>query len=130
MIDIKDKEQIKKIVREVLTEDEKELKLNLIERIVRVEEGIKNLSEQIKLILETTNKRFDDLSTQIKLVLETTNKRFDDVNNRFDDVNNRFDDVNNRFDDINKRFDRQTWLITAGFAFLSILITLITIFAK
>ncbi len=91
MIDIKDKEQIKKIVREVLTEDEKELKLNLIERIVRVEEGIKNISEQIKLILETTNKRFDD---------------------------------------VNKRFDRQTWLITAGFAFLSILLTLITIFAK
>ncbi len=91
MIDIKDKEQIKKIVREVLTEDEKELKLNLIERIVRVEEGIKNLNEQIKLILETTNKRFDD---------------------------------------VNKRFDRQTWLITAGFAFLSILLTLITIFAK
>ncbi len=89
MIDIKDKEQIKKIVREVLTEDEKEIKLNLIERIVRVEEGIKSLGEQIKLILETTNKRFDD--------------------------------VNNRFDDINKRFNRQTWLITAGFAFLSIL---------
>ena len=105
MIDIKDKEQIKKIVREVLTEDEKELKLNLIERIVRVEEGIKSLSEQIKLIVETTNKWFDD-------------------------VNKRFDDVNNRFDDINKRFNRQTWLITAGFAFLSILITLITIFAK
>ena len=98
MIDIKDKEQIKKIVREVLTEDEKELKLNLIERIVRVEEGIKSLSEQIKLIVETTNKRFDD--------------------------------VNNRFDDINKRFNRQTWLFIAGFAFLSILITLITIFAK
>ena len=91
MIDIKDKEQIKKIVREVLTEDEKELKLNLIERIVRVEEGIKSLGEQIKLILETTNKRFDD---------------------------------------VNKRFDRQTWLITAGFAFLSILLILITIFAK
>ena len=98
MIDIKDKEQIKKIVREVLTEDEKELKLNLIERIVRVEEGIKSLNEQIKLILETTNKRFDD--------------------------------INKRFDDVNKRFDRQTWLITAGFAFLSILLTLITIFAK
>ncbi len=97
MIDI-NKEQIKKIVREVLMEDEKEIKLNLIERIVRVEEGIKRLSEQIKLILETTNKRFDD--------------------------------VNKRFDDVNKRFDRQTWLITAGFAFLSILLTLITIFAK
>ena len=105
MIDIKDKEQIKKIVREVLTEDEKEIKLNLIERIVRVEEGIKSLGEQIKLILETTNKRFDD-------------------------VNKRFDDVNKRFDDVNKRFNRQTWLITAGFAFLSILLTLITIFAK
>jgi len=98
MIDIKNKEQIKKIVREVLKEDEKEIKLNLIERIVRVEEGIKYLSEQIKLILETTNKRFDD--------------------------------VNKRFDDVNKRFDRQTWLITAGFAFLSILLTLITIYAK
>ena len=84
MIDIKDKEQLIKIVREVLKEDENEIKLNLIERIVRVEEGIKSLSEQIKLFIETTN----------------------------------------------KRFDRQTRLITARFAFLSILITLITIFAK
>ena len=109
MIDIKDKEQIKEIVREVLREDEKEIKLNLIERIVRVEEGIKSLGEQIKLIVETTNKRFEELNNQIKLVLETTNKRFDDIN---------------------KRFDRLTWLITAGFAFLSILLTLITIFAK
>ena len=123
MIDIKDKEQIKEIVREVLREDEKEIKLNLIERIVRVEEGIKSLGEQIKLIVETTNKRFEELSNQIKLVLETTNKRFDDINKRFDDNNKRFDDIN-------KRFDRLTWLITAGFAFLSILLTLITIFAK
>jgi len=116
MIDIRDKEQIKEIVREVLREDEKEIKLNLIERIVRVEEGIKSLGEQIKLIVETTNKRFEELNNQIKLVLETTNKRFDDNNKRFDDIN--------------KRFDRLTWLITAGFAFLSILLTLITIFAK
>ena len=91
MLDVKDKEQIKEIVREMLREDDHEKKLSLIERIVRVEEGIKNLSEQIKLIIDTTNKRFND---------------------------------------INKRFDRQTWLITAGFAFLSILLTLITIFVK
>ncbi len=84
MLDVKDKEQIKEIVREMLREDDQEKKLSLIERIVRVEEGIKNLSEQIKLIMDTTN----------------------------------------------KRFDRQTWLITAGFAFLSILLTLITIFVK
>ena len=98
MIDIKDKEQIKEIVREVLREDEQEIKLSLIERIVRVEEGIKSISDQIKLVIETTNKRFDD--------------------------------VNKRFDDVNKRFDRQTLLITAGFAFLSILLTLITIFLR
>ena len=91
MIDIKDKEQIKEIVREVLREDEQEIKLSLIERIVRVEEGIKSISDQIKLVIETTNKRFDD---------------------------------------VNKRFDRQTLLITAGFAFLSILLTLITIFLR
>ena len=91
MLDVKDKEQIKEIVREILREDDQGKKLSLIERIVRVEEGIKNLSEQIKLIIDTTNKRFDD---------------------------------------VNKRFDRQTWLITAGFAFLSILLTLITIFVK
>ena len=91
MLDVKDKEQIKEIVREILREDDQEKKLSLIERIVRVEEGIKNLSEQIKLIIDTTNKRFDD---------------------------------------VNKRFDRQTWLITAGFAFLSILLILITIFVQ
>ena len=50
MLDVKDKEQIKEIVREILREDDQEKKLSLIERIVRVEEGIKNLSEQIKLI--------------------------------------------------------------------------------
>ena len=98
MLDVKDKEQIKEIARKMLREDDQWKKLSLIERIVRVEEGIKNLSEQIKLIIDTTNKRFDD--------------------------------VNKRFDDVNKRFDRQTWLITAGFAFLSILLTLITIFVK
>ncbi len=57
MLDVKDKEQIKEIARKMLREDDQWKKLSLIERIVRVEEGIKNLSEQIKLIIDTTNKR-------------------------------------------------------------------------
>jgi len=45
----------------------------IVERLTRVEEGIKALQQQIA----DTNKRIDDLK-------ESTNARFDDMNRRFD----------------------------------------------
>jgi len=55
----------------------------------------KSFKEEIKLMIEATNKRFDDmnkrLKDEIKLVIEVTNKRFEDMNKRFEDMNKRFD---------------------------------------
>lgn len=48
------------------------LKLSIEERLIRVEEGQKNLE-----------KRFDDLTLQM-------NNCFNDMNNRFDDINSKF----------------------------------------
>ena len=69
-IDI-EKEKIRGIVRDVLRE-EGYAPIELLERIIRLEEGQ-------KIIIEIMNARF-----------ELIDKRFDDVNNRFDDINNRF----------------------------------------
>jgi len=54
----------------------------LLERLTRLEEGQRALSQ-----------RFDDLK-------QGTNQRFDDMNRRFDDMNRRFDDMNRRFDQV------------------------------
>lgn len=59
----------------------------IIERLVRLEEG------QVSL-----NKRLDDLIVSI-------NSRFDDVNKRFDDVNKRIDGLEKRMDGLEKRID-------------------------
>ena len=69
----------------------------IIERLIRLEEGQKALNQRI-------DERFADVNQRIDDVNENLSKRIDDVNenlsNRIDDVNNRIDDVNNRIDDI------------------------------
>ena len=79
-------------------------KMDLLERIIRLEEG------------------------QIRIE-EKMDTRFDDMNKRFDDMNKRFDDFNKRFEDMNKRFNTFLWIVSAGFAFLSLLIVLLKLFS-
>ena len=70
----------------------------LTERIVRVEEAIKNLNLLMDKRFEAMEKRFEDM-----------NKRFEDMNKRFEDLihlmDKRFEDMNKRFEDMNKRFE-------------------------
>ena len=70
----------------------------LTERIVRVEEAIKNLNLLMEKRFEAMDKRFEDM-----------NKRFEDMNKRFEDLihlmDKRFEDMNKRFEDMNKRFE-------------------------
>ncbi|MHA1262885.1 MAG: hypothetical protein ACTSSA_12475 [Candidatus Freyarchaeota archaeon] len=51
--------------------------------------------EDIKLLVELINKRFEDMNKRFEELIHFTDKRFEDMNNRFEDMNNRFEDMNN-----------------------------------
>ncbi len=72
----------------------------LLERMVRVEEGIKNQIEITRQGFENMEKRFVE---------------------RFEAVDKRFEDMQHYMD---KRFNVQTWIISAGFAMMTILMSL------
>ena len=77
----------------------------LTERIVRVEEAIKNLNLLMEKRFEAMDKRFEDMNKRF----EAVDKRFEDMNKRFEDLihlmDKRFEDMNKRFEDMNKRFE-------------------------
>ena len=118
----------------------------LTERIVRVEEAIRNLGlimekrfeaidkrfEAIDKRFEAVDKRFEDLIHQMDKRFEAVDRRFESVDKRFEDMNKRFEDMNKRFEDMNKRFDaigrRFNWTIGITTALITGLGVLITIY--
>jgi translation elongation factor EF-1alpha len=84
MADLANREEVKKLVREVVKEDlykivaeevvkkEKEYeKISLIERIVKVEQSLDNV-----------NKRLEDFMRYVEKRFEQVDKRFEDLNRR------------------------------------------------
>ena len=113
-----EKEEIRKVVHEVLYDDfigDKSKFLNILDRLARLEEGQER-------ILQMMDRRFEDI-----------NHRFEDINRRFEDMqkymDSRFEDINRRFEDVNKRFTMLTTFMATGFSGLAILIALLKIFA-
>jgi len=58
----------------------------VVERLIRLEEGQKTLTQRLEDVNTTLNKRIDDLRVEM-------NQRFEQVDRRFDDMNNRFNDI-------------------------------------
>lgn len=71
-----------------------DFEIDIRERIVRVEEELKNQREILNLMLAQMDKRF-----------EMSEKRFDQVDKRFEQVDRRFDQVDKRFEQVDKRFE-------------------------
>ena len=90
---------------------------DVLERILRVEEELKNQRGVMETRFAAVDKRFEDV-----------NKRFEDLqgylDKRLDSVDKRFEDMNKRFEDMNKRFNGTQWMIGGVFAVLTTLITL------
>jgi predicted nucleic acid-binding Zn-ribbon protein len=121
MAEIVSREEIKRIVLEILKEElgiDKIRYLDILERLTRLEEGQ-------KMIIEIMNKRFEDINKRF----EDINRRFEDINKRFEDVNKRFEDLNKRFEDINSRFTMLTTFMAVGFSTLAALMVVLKIFS-
>jgi len=99
MANIANKEEIAKVVKEIIKED--------LDRIV--EEHLLN-----------KEKKFKDISVLERIIvieqsLQNTNKRLEDLiynmDKRFEQVDKRFGQVDKRFEDLNKRINFISWFI-------------------
>ncbi len=96
--------------------------IELIERMVRVEEELKNQRELILIGFEQSNKRFEDMQKYMDKRFEQVDKRFEQVDKRFEDMQKYMD---KRFEDVNTKFKMMFTFMTLGF---TILATMMTVF--
>jgi predicted transcriptional regulator len=84
----------------------------LMERMVRVEEGIKHQNENLEKMMIQSDKRFaevnENMNRRFEEVNENMNRRFEEVN---ENMNRRFEEVNEnmnrRFAEVNETMDRR-----------------------
>ena len=76
--------------------------------------------QDIKLLVDLVDRRFEDVNKRFEELLGYVDKRFEAVDRRFEDVNKRFEDMNKRFDEL-YRISRLSFVI------LSILISIFTL---
>ena len=76
--------------------------IELRERMVRVEEELKNQRDLMKQGFELVDKRFE----QVEKRFEQVDKRFEQVDKRFELVDKRFEEMNVRFESLTRRIDR------------------------
>ena len=89
--------------------------LELMERMVRVEEGLKNQAELMRQGFELMEKRFEQMEKRF----EQVDKRFEQVDKRFEQVDVRFEDMQKSMD---KRFSQLQWTMGIGFTLLAALL--------
>jgi len=95
--------------------------IELRERMVRVEEELKNQRDLMKQgfdlmdkrfieMREDMNKRFEQVDKRFEEMREDMDKRFEQVDKRFiemrEDMDKRFEQVDKRFESLTKRIDR------------------------
>ena len=84
--------------------------IELCERMVRVEEELKNQRELMLRGFEQMDKRFEDIQKYMDKRFEQIDKRFEQVERRFELMERRFEQMDRRFDELNKRlFQFMVW---------------------
>ncbi len=112
----------------------RDFEIDIRERIVRVEEELKNQREILNLMLAQMDKRFEMSEKRF----EQVDKRFEQVDKRFEelreDMNSRFAVVDRRFEelrgDMNRGFKMMMWFTGLGFTFITSFITGVFIYLK
>ncbi len=91
--------------------------IELTERIIRVEEELKNQRElmiqgfaqndkRFEQMQHNMDKRFEQVDKRFEQMQHNMDKRFEQVNKRFEQVDKRFEQVDKRFEQVDKRFEQ------------------------
>ena len=133
-----------------------EIDLDIRERIVRVEEELKNQRELIYEVLKMMDKRFEQVDKRLEEMRIDSNSRFEQVDKRFEemridmnsrfeqvdkrfeevraDMNSRFEQVDKRFEEINSnmnsRFNMMMWFMGLGFTIITAFIAGVLVILK
>jgi len=122
-----------------------DIKIDIHERIVRVEEELKHQRELIHEVLKMMDKRFGEVDKRFEQVdkrfeeiridmdrrFEQVDKRFEeiriDMDRRFEQVDKRFEeiriDMDRRFEQVDKKFSMMMWFTGIGFTLITTIIT-------
>ena len=63
------------------------------------------VNKRFEELKEYSDKRFEDINKRFEELMAYSEKRFEDMNRRFEAIDKRFEDVNKRFEDVNRRFE-------------------------
>ncbi len=90
--------------------------IEMRDRMVRVEEGLKTQQELMRQGFEQMEKRLEQMQHNM-------DKRFEQVDRRLEQVDKRFEQVDRRLESFEGRFNRITAIITVGFAAIAVLMS-------
>jgi len=126
-----------------------DIKIDIYERIVRVEEELKHQRELIHEVLKMMDKRFEEMQANMDKRFEQVDRRFEDMrtdmNSRFEQVDKRFEemrtdtntrfqemrtDMDKRFDQMDKRFNMMMWFMGIGFTLVTTIISGVFVLLK
>ena len=100
-----------------------DIKIDIHERIVRVEEELKHQRDLLQNMFQMSDKRFEQMEKRF----EQVDKRFEQVDKRFEQVDKRFEelrlDMDRRFEQVDKRFNMMMWFTGIGFTLITTIIT-------
>ena len=99
--------------------------IELRERMVRVEEELKNQRELMLKGFEMMDKRFEDMQKYMDKRFEQIDRRFEQVDKRFEDMQKYMD---KRFEDVNSKFKMMFAFMTIGFTILATMMTIFKFF--
>jgi DNA anti-recombination protein RmuC len=155
-VEVKDKEALKRYVKILVSsfsESNEVTKLNqeIKESINILTKETSGVREEIKLLIETMNRRFEEqkeyTDKRFEDLIHYSDKRFEEIiaytdktfkeqkeytDKRFEDLihysDKRFEELmhysDKRFEDMNKKFNLLTWMIGIGFTVVSVLIVI------
>ncbi|MEA1986500.1 MAG: hypothetical protein U9N76_03285 [Candidatus Marinimicrobia bacterium] len=125
---------------------------DIYERLIKLEEELKNQRILMEARFEASDKRFGDLqksmNTRFNEMQHYMDKRFDANDKRFNDLQKNMDkrfesmqknmdsrfesmqkNMDSRFEDMNTRFNQLTWMIGGSFGLLTIFMAVLKIFS-
>lgn len=104
----------------------RDFEIEIRERIVRVEEELKNQRELILQSLNFNGKQFE----QVDRRFEQVDKRFEQIDRRFEQVDKRFEQIDKRFEQVDKRFTMMMWFTGLGLTLVTAFITGVSVLLK
>jgi len=89
------------LINSILAEDMTQ-KINIIERLTRIEEGQKAIISEMKARFDASDKRFESILREMNQRFNSVDQRFESIEKRFE---NRFISIENRFISIENRLE-------------------------